>query len=299
MPTVKQPLVALFVVLLMSGCQGRKIEELERQKLELAKEKADLRSGLEERERRIIESFTTLTEINEQLASVDQAIVALQPQEQGVAGKAAAVTDATRQHIENIRSQIDEKIKKIDELTEKNKKAGVRIASLNAKIKAMIETLAQKQADIDAMVIKIEGLNQTVSSQGVTIETQKQDIGKREQEVREHKERIVKLQEDMERVWYVAGTEDQLSESQVLREEGGLIFGWGAVLMLNTPVSDEKFTPSSVLTTEINVPGVIESLIPSRGPDTYRIEPGPQGTKVIILKPDLFWQDRYLVLLAE
>ena len=299
MPTIKQPLIALFVVDLISGCQGKKIEELERQKLELAKEKAELRSHLEDRERRIVESFTTLTEINDELASVDQAIVALQPQEQGEAGKVAAVTDATRKHIENIRSQIQEKIKKIDDLTEKNKKAGVRIASLNAKIKAMIETLAQKQADIDAMVLKIEGLNQTVSAQGVTIETQKKDIGKREQEIREHKERLVKLQEDMERVWYVAGTEDQLSESQVLREEGGLIFGWGAVLMLSTPVSDEKFTPTSVLTTELNVPGVIESLIPSRGADTYRMEPGPQGTKVIILKPDLFWQVRYLVLLSE
>jgi peptidoglycan hydrolase CwlO-like protein len=295
----KNVFATLSIALLFAGCNGAKIEELEKQKLQLAAEKEAMQRDAQERERRIVESFTTLTEINEDLAKVDSAIVALQPQEKGAAGRAAAVTEATKQHIENIRAQLEDKLKKIEELTEKNKKAGVRIASLNNKIKALLENLAQKQADIDALVAKVDGLNQMVSAQGVTIETQKQNLGKADQQIREHKERLAKMQEEMERVWYVAGNKDRLLADQVVRSEGGFLFGWGAVLVLNSPALDDKFTPSSSLASEISVPGEIESLIPARAAESYKVETNAQGARVVILKPDAFWQDRHLAILTK
>lgn len=291
--------IVLSATLTLASCNWGKIEELENERHALRQENAALVDRMAERERRIVESFDELNEIYAEVEAVDEQLVALKPQEGTDEGKWAAVTEATKQHIENIRAALEERRQRIAELTKRNEKLGIKIGSLNKRIKTLSEALEAKQAQIVALQAEIGVLNETVAAQGVTIETQVQTIAARDTTIRSHETKLSEMKEALERVWYLVGTQDDLEKKAVVHEEGGFLFGWGAVPVLNQPIVDENFITASVNTAEIGVAGPVEALVPARGPTTYKLEETAGATRIVILDPQAFWKEKHLAVILR
>lgn len=290
----------LFAALLsLTACNWGKIEELENERHALRQENAALVDRMAERERRIVESFDELNEIYGDIAAVDEQLIALKPQEGTEEGKFAAVTEATKQHIENIRAALEERKQRIAELTKRNEKLGIKISSLNKRIKTLSDSLEAKQAEVVALQAQIGVLNETVAAQGVTIETQVQTIAAREVTIKTHETKLSELKEELERVWYVVGTYDDLEQRLVVREEGGFLFGWGAVPVLQHPIDDGLYVTASVNTSEIGIPGPIEALVPPRGAATYKLEEMAGASRIVILDPAAFWKEKHLAVILK
>lgn len=290
---------ALAALLFLGACNRERLEQLEKDNQQLQSERDLLKKDVHEREQRIIDTFNTMNEIYEEIARVDEQMVTLKPKEAAGEAQMTAVTEATRQHIENIKNSLEEKRKKIEELTKKNEKAGVKIASLNSKIKNLTATVEAKQQQILQLEAEILGLNTLVATQGVTIETQKQEIVQRESRIREHEGSIVRMKEEIERAHYVVAPLDKLEAEGVVHEEGGFLFGWGAVPVLTHPIDDSKYVTASIHTNEIGVPGTVEALVPPRGTGTYKIEESGGNSRIVILEPDAFWQEKHLAVVVE
>lgn len=291
--------VLLTAALGLSACNWGKVEELENERHALREENAKLVDRMAERERRIVESFDELNEIYGEIAAVDGQLVALKPQEGTEEGTFAAVTEATKQHIENIRAALEERKQRIAELTKRNEKLGIKISSLNKRIKTLSEALEAKQAEVIALQVQIGVLNETVAAQGVTIETQVQAIAAREVTIKTHETKLSELKEEMERVWYVVGTFDDLAQRLVVREEGGFLFGWGAVPVLQHPIDDGLYITASINTSEIGIPGPVEALVPARGPATYKLEETAGATRIVVLDPAAFWKEKHLAVILK
>jgi predicted nucleic acid-binding Zn-ribbon protein len=295
---MKTTRLVLVAVLLLGACNRERLEQLEKQNQQLQSERDLLKSSVHEREQRIVETFNTMNEIYEDIARVDEELVALKPKESAGEAQMSAVTEATKQHIANIKQSLEEKRKKIEELTKKNERAGVKIASLNSKIKNLTATLEAKQQQIVELESQILGLNTLVAAQGTTIETQKQEIVVRETKIREHEGSIARMKDDLERAFYVVASEDKLEQDGVIQQEGGFLFGWGSVPVLAHPIDDNKFVTASIHTTEIGVPGTVTALVPPRGATTYRLEEAGGNSRIVILEPDAFWQEKHLAVVT-
>ncbi len=291
---------AILAFVLVTGCQGERISALEQENAELVQERAHLTQEMRERERRIVETFTALTDINEDLAAVDEQIVALQPKEDGEAARLAAVTEATHRHIDNLRQALEAKQQRLEELEHQNEKAGVRIAELTRRIRDLSRTLEEKQAFIITLQTRLTEMDGLLAAQGATIATQKLELGRRENEIAAQRRRIERLEESATRVWYVVGSEDELAQNAVVREDGGFLFGWGAVYVLNHPIDEGRFVRATVKTERIEVPGGVSSLVPPRSEASYRIEDSPEGrSTIVIVDAEKFWSFRHLAVIAR
>lgn len=289
----------LWIPLLLTACNWGKVESLEKERDMLRQENSKLVGRMEEREQRIVESFDALNEIYADLAAVDEELVAIKPAEGTAEGKFDAVTEATKQHIENIRLALEERKQRIADLTKRNEKLGIKIAGLNKRIQTLAKAVEEKQAEIVALQAEIGALNETVAAQGATIATQAETIVARDTTIRKHEDKLAKLQDALDKVWYVVGREDDLTQRGLVRETGGFLFGWGAVPVLAHPIDDNQFVPLTVYASEIGVPGPIAALVPARGETTYRIEQTPGGSRIVILDAPAFWQEKHLAILLE
>ncbi len=296
---IRLTIMPFVLAALSAGCNADRIADLEARNRKLAEERQTLQEQMSDRDRRIDATFAALNEIYDELARVDAEIVTLKPIEAGESGALDAVTEATHQHIDNLRQALEDKQRQIEDLVARNDKAGVRIASLNRRIKELSLELKLRQERIEALQAEIGGLHDLVSAQGVTIATQAGEIAEKTERIRTAEDRMRHLREEMERTFYVIGTEADLLTAGVIRREGGFLFGWGSVPVLNHPYPADRFMPTSVHVTELVVPGEVESLVPARGLDTYRLETAPSGTRVVILRPEAFWQERHLAVMLR
>ena len=46
-------------------------------------------------------------------------------------------------------------------------------------------------------------------------------------------------------------------------------------------------------------PRAVKALVPPRGEATYKIEAGAGSTRIVILQPDVFWQEKHLAVIAK
>ena len=238
--------------------------------------------------------FTTLSQIEENLAAVNS--------------RYSAVQELRRANMEgqpNVKSQINAQIKEIENLMATNRQ---KIASLQAKINADSKEGTRLQELVSRQEERIAQQESQIAQLLTELENNKVIIKKLNQDVTDltadnvKKDEYIKLQTaEANRAYYVVGTYSDLNEAGIVSKAGGFI-GIGRRQGTNSEMPLDRFTQidrTKVTTIPINMR---KALVVSNHPEnSYELVMDENDDRVVsylrILNPAKFWeQTRFLVI---
>ncbi len=238
--------------------------------------------------------FTTLSQIEENLAAVNS--------------RYSAVQELRRANMEgqpNVKSQINAQIKEIESLMSANRQ---KIASLQAKINADSKEGTRLQELVSRQEERIAQQESQIAQLLTELENNKVIIKKLNQDVTDltadnvKKDEYIKLQTaEANRAYYVVGTYSDLNEAGIVSKAGGFI-GIGRRQGTNSEMPLDRFTQidrTKVTTIPINMR---KALVVSKHPEnSYELVMDENDDRVVsylrILNPAKFWeQTRFLVI---
>ncbi len=238
--------------------------------------------------------FTTLSQIEENLAAVNS--------------RYSAVQELRRANMEgqpNVKSQINAQIKEIENLMAANRQ---KIASLQAKINADSKEGTRLQELVSRQEERIAQQESQIAQLLTELENNKVIIKKLNQDVTDltadnvKKDEYIKLQTaEANRAYYVVGTYSDLNEAGIVSKAGGFI-GIGRRQGTNSEMPLDRFTQidrTKVTTIPINMR---KALVVSKHPEnSYELVMDENDDRVVsylrILNPAKFWeQTRFLVI---
>lgn len=238
--------------------------------------------------------FTTLSQIEENLAAVNS--------------RYSAVQELRRANMEgqpNVKSQISAQIKEIENLMAANRQ---KIASLQAKINADSKEGTRLQELVSRQEERIAQQESQIAQLLTELENNKVIIKKLNQDVTDltadnvKKDEYIKLQTaEANRAYYVVGTYSDLNEAGIVSKAGGFI-GIGRRQGTNSEMPLDRFTQidrTKVTTIPINMR---KALVVSKHPEnSYELVMDENDDRVVsylrILNPAKFWeQTRFLVI---
>ena len=238
--------------------------------------------------------FSTLNQIEENLAAVNS--------------RYAAVQELRRANIEgqpNVKNQINEQIKNIESLMAANKQ---KIASLQAKITSegkestRLQELVNRQEErIAAQESQIAQLLTELESNKVLIKKLNQDVSDLTASNEEKDQHIQRQTAEANKAYYVVGSYSDLNEAGIVAKTGGFI-GIGRHQGTISEMPLDRFTQidrTKVTTIPVNMRKAV--VVSNHPTESYELVMDENDSKQVsylrILNPAKFWeQTRFLVI---
>ena len=238
--------------------------------------------------------FATLNEIEENLAAVN--------------ARYTAVQELRRANIEgqpNVKNQINEQIKSIENLMAANKQ---KLANLQAKINSEGKESTRLQELVDRQEERIAAQESQIAQLLTELESNKVLIKKLNQDVsdltasNEEKDQYIQRQtSEANRAYYVVGSYTDLNEAGIVTKTGGFI-GIGRHQGTNSEMPLDRFTQidrTKVTTIPVNMKKAV--VVSSHPENSYELVMDENDAKQVsylrILNPAKFWeQTRFLVI---
>lgn len=202
----------LFICLsaaLLSGCFGGNGKQ--------SQENAaidSLQNMLDQKDQDLNELMTTLNEIQEGFAQINEAEGRVNVLNQDVeSGNARATIE---ENMEFIQQTMLENRQKIEELQAKLKQSNINSGQLKTMVDKMTAQLEEKTKEIEELRVKLEEKDIQIAELGEQVNQQKNEIA-RVTEERNVNEQIAKNQDvQLNTAWYVYGTKDELKQHRIL-----------------------------------------------------------------------------------
>jgi hypothetical protein len=189
-------------------------------------------------------------------------------------------------------------VKAIDTALEDNKAkiSGLesRIKSLQRDHKGLNEMLTNVKAELALREERIAALE-------TNIKNLEDDNTHKSMMLVERDSVIHNREEELNTVYYIAGTRSELEEMGILADEGGFLWGLlGSTPVVASGVNESLFNRLDVRDEwVITIDGEIEELVPKRNQEYYISTPsGEDRSNLEILDGERFWQERYLVIIT-
>jgi len=305
MKTDKRPLIMgitimlLFLVVVAGGIllfnNKSQIELLNQQN-------SMLNISLEERDSLVNEMAGTFDEIEQNLTFVrnkrDQMISV--PHEGGKSQKEILVAD-----IKLMNEMLEESSKKIEELDKKLKASGIDIKSFKNKIAQLNKSIAEQDNNIQQLRAELEQRDYKIAEMDTQIVQLKSNIASKEDSI-EYKSQIIaeksqtieEKENEMNEVYFVAGTYDHLAEIGVLTKEGGFL-GIAKNKAIRDDVTENNFEKLDMRNTSHFPLNTKKAKLISQHPDnSYRLV--EQNDKIAFLEienPEEFWKlTKYVIV---
>jgi len=209
---------------------------------------------------------------------------------QGVEAKQASL-DSRQQLLENIQdigTALKDSRKRISNLQARVRSLGVKIAGLDTLMVNLRNTISEREQSIAQLQGKVQGLELTVSEKIATIAEQDNKLTEQKQQ--------------LNRVFYIAGTRDELEEKGIIDDEGGFLWGLLGSTTVMAPTADPTvFTPLDRTKDQtIHVTGTVDEILPRRNAELFAMSTTEEnGSDLQILEPEKFWRDQYLVVVLD
>lgn len=238
--------------------------------------------------------FATLAEIEENLAAVNSRYNTVQQ-----------LRRANMEGQPNVKNQINDQIKNIEDLMAANKK---KLAGLQSKISAegkessrLQELVTRQEERIAAQESQIAELLTELENNKVLIKKLNQDVSDLTASVNEKDQYIQRQTSEANKAYYVVGTYADLSAAGIVNKSGGFI-GIGRHQGTNNEMTNDKFTSidrTKVTTIPINLRKAV--VVSKHSENSYELVMDENDPKMVsylrILNPAKFWeQTRYLVI---
>lgn len=254
-----------------------------------------LNSTLENRDSLVNEMASTFDEIEQNLMFVrnkrDQMVSV--PNEGGKSQKEILVAD-----IKLMNEMLEESSKKIEELDKKLKASGIDIKSFKNKLAQLSKTIAEQDNNIQQLRAEVEQRDFKIAEMDtqivrLTSENASKDdsIEYKSQVIAEISQTIVEKENEMNEVYFVAGTYVQLADKGVLTKEGGFL-GIAKNKAIRDDITENNFAKLDMRnTSQFPLNTKKAKLISEHPDDSYRLV--EQNDKIAYLEienPEEFWK---------
>lgn len=286
---MKIAITLLMALVFMSCTDKEKMARLEEQQNQLEaeynlliKESALKDNFIEEYTHTINEVYVNLEKIREREGFLSKASRNLEKNE-SVSLKKQMLGD-----ISSIDSYLQSSKKRLRELKAKMQNSDMKTASLEKMVENLNRTLEEKEKYINELREQTERL---------TIK-----IAEVEGQLQEKDQLIEKQNQELNTVFYIIGTEDELKDKGIIEEKGGIL-GMGKTKKIASVLNYEYFTRTNI--SKIGrIPIYIDrnkvDIISPHNPGSYNlVERDKNETVLEITNPEEFWKLRYLVILYK
>ena len=286
---MKYTVSLVLVALLMTGC-GNREEELQGQIGRLEASADSLNKVIYQRDGYFEEVVQAINDVYMSIEDVRQKEASIQQQTGEAEGKFGLSNEQARAkllaQIATVDSTLVENQKKISGLR-------ARVRSQNKDFKALDETITNLKKMLEERELTIATLEGRVTGLEADLVQKSREIAVRDSII----ESQVYL---MNKVYYIAGTRDELEEKGIIKDEGGFLW-FGSTTTLVSGLSPDYFTPFDIAhESVITIDGTVDEIVPERNLDYYALNlVGEEVTDLSITDPGRFWQDRYLVIITE
>jgi chromosome segregation ATPase len=268
----------------------------------LNQQNSTLNTTIDNRDSLVNEMAGMFDEIEQNLTFVrnkrDQMISV--PQEGGKSQKEILVAD-----IKLMNEMLEESSKKIEELDKMLKASGIDIKSFKNKIAQLNTSIAEQDNNIQQLRAELEQRDYKIADMDSQIVQLKSDIASKEDSI-EYKSQIIaeksqtieEKENEMNEVYFVAGTYDQLADKGVLTKEGGFM-GIGKNKAIRDDVTENNFEKLDMRNTSHFKLNTKKAKLISQHPDnSYRLV--EQNDKIAFLEienPAEFWKlTKYVIV---
>lgn len=212
----------------------------------------------------------------------------------------AGDTEGVRRPVEEINNDIAA----IDRLLQENKskiaslqrsaaqlrKANLRIDGLEKMIGDLNQQLADKTSEVAQ-------LRENLAQMGIQVENLTEEVAEQKSEVENLSSEKVELQNQLNTVYYIVGSEKELRDAQIINKQGFI----GRTLTVGKTANLDSFTVAdSRLLTEIPVGHKKASVVSSHPEDSYELVLGADKSveKLLITDPARFWESSKILIVS-
>lgn len=183
-----------------------------------------------------------------------------------------------------------EKIASLQHSASLLRKANLRIEGLEKMISDMEKRLSGKQAEI-------ESLRDELTRKGVEVQALTATVAERESQVEELSSEKIELQNQLNTVYYIVGSEKELRDAQIIDKQGFI----GRTLTVGSNSNLDSFTQAdSRLLTEVPVGKKKATVVTSHPEDTYQLvtDADKRVEKLLITDPVRFWESSKILIVS-
>ena len=170
------------------------------------------------------------------------------------------------------------------------RKANLRLDGLEKMIRDMSAQLAEKKNEIAR-------LRENLTQMGVEVETLTEQVAVRSEQVETLNTEKVELENQLNTVYYIVGTEKELREAQIINKQGFI----GRTLTVGRNSNFDSFTMAdSRLLSEIPVGQKRASVVTSHPEDSYQLVTAGDKVveKLVITDPVRFWETSKVLIIS-
>lgn len=200
--------------------------------------------------------------------------------------------------------EINNDIAAIDRLLQENKtkiaslqnaaaqlrKANLRIDGLEKMIRDMSAQLAEKKSEVAR-------LRENLTQMGVEVENLTEQVAVRSEQVENLNTEKIELENQLNTVYYIVGTEKELRDAQIINKQGFI----GRTLTVNKTSNLDSFTKAdSRLLSEIPIGQKKVSVVTTHPEDSYELVTDADKVvlKLIINDPVRFWESSKILIVS-
>jgi predicted nucleic acid-binding Zn-ribbon protein len=284
---MKQLVQFFLLLVLLSSCttettgESTNNEEVKR----LQNELNALQSDIEEKDALLNESIATFNEIQENVAKISL-------KEQEIRLRSGDANQTPDQ-----KAWILEELKHINFLREENIR---KINNLNKQLKDRDVKITELQTMVNRLADQVQSQEDLIASLQTELADMDREYSKLFDAYLEQSQLAVETMKELNKVFYVYGTLDELKQNNVVVQEGGFI-GIGKKAAIKDGFNEDYFTAADKhKLTKITVVGKKLRMISDHPSNSFKIE-DKGGSKVIqITKPNEFWKiSKYLVVIVD
>ncbi len=289
------PLLALLFIL--TGCDKAKVSELERKNADLQRQYDNVTHDLSLQSQYVDEVTKAINSVYGNMQRINEGEMMLSKSEKelemGKGATQAQLRDRIVNQIAGIDTFLIQNRKKLNDLEKKLKNSRVKYDGLKKMVENLKTQLAEKEHSIAVLEEKLKEKNVQIQSLEERL-TQKADT------VYLKEQTIATQQKEIRKAYYTIGTLDEMQSKGIVNREGGFLGLFGKTNVLASGFDRSDFiTIDRLDQTTIEIAGKVAELIPKRKENYYTITTEASSTKLLVLDPEKFWQDSYLVIIVK
>jgi hypothetical protein len=286
---MKKTMIIILVAIGMIACQGVSKEEYE----QVLIEKELLEDEIKERDNSLNEFFSTLNNIEENLAIIKS--------------KENIISKETSKSLEgrdNVRDRINEDIMLIGELMESNRELIVKLnrnlKRSNVRVKELEDMLIRLTQQLEEKEIEISILKDDLAKLNLKVDYLTTKVDVLEEDKKDRDRKIDEKTTELNTAYFAIGSKKELVEQKIISREGGFL-GLGKTSVLQPDFDTSYFTKIDITKTpSITIVGKAPSIVTSHPSGSYTLRKDENIFYLDINDYAKFWTaSKYLVIMIE
>ena len=294
---MKYILFILAVGFIFTGCDKAKVSELERKNADLQRQYDNVTKDLSLQSQYVDEVTKAINSVYGNMQRINEGEMMLSKSEKelemGKGATQAQLRDRIINQIAGIDTFLIQNRRKLNVLEAKLKSSRVNYEGMRTMVENLKAQLTEKERSIAALEDKLKEKN-------IEIQTLEERLAQKTDTVYLKDKTIATQQKEIRKAYYIIGTLDELQSKGIVNREGGFLGLFGKTNVLASGFDRQDFiTLDRLDQTTIEIAGKVAELIPKRKENYYTITTEATSTKLLVLDPEKFWQDSYLVIVTE